>query len=240
MTSLFSTAAQVRTELRRQADPERAKNSARFFKTGPGQYGEGDKFIGVTVPLQRVVAKKSLALPLSEVEKLLSSSVHEDRLTALLVLAYQFKKVGVSQQAAIYDFYLAHTEQINNWDLVDSSAPYIVGGYLADRDRTILYELARSESLWERRIAILVTAWFIRAGESKDTFAIAEILLGDEHDLIHKAVGWMLREVGKSCGQATEEEFLRRHYKAMPRTMLRYAIERFDEPLRQKYLKGKV
>ncbi len=240
MINLFSTAMQVRTELLRLADPVRAKNSARFFKTGPGEYGEGDKFIGVVVPLQRKIAQQSLGLPLSEVEQLLSNPVHEERLTAMLILVYQFSRADEHRQREIYDFYLAHSQYINNWDLVDSSAPYIAGRYLINNDRTTLYQLARSTSLWERRIAILATAWFIRAGESKDTFAIAEILLTDKHDLIHKAVGWMLREVGKNCGQATEEEFLQRHYKRMPRTMLRYAIERFDEPLRQQYLKGEV
>lgn len=240
MSSTLTNARQVQDELRQIGDPQRAAHSARFFKTGPGQYGEGDVFIGITVPDQRKVAKRSLALALGEVEKLLTSSAHEERLTALLILVYQFKKADNPRQGEIYDFYLSHTHLVNNWDLVDSSAPYIVGGYLIDKDRAILYELARSDNLWERRIAILATAWFIRAGESKDTFAIAELLLEDNHDLIHKAVGWMLREVGKSCGQEVEETFLKAHYKTMPRTMLRYAIERFDEPLRQKYLKDQV
>ncbi len=240
MNSLLVNAHQVLRELQHIGDPSRAAHSGRFFKTGIGQYGEGDVFIGVTVPQLRQVAKRSLTLPLSEVKKLLTNSIHEVRLTALLTLVYQFKKADEVGQGEIYDFYLEHTHFVNNWDLVDSSAPYILGGYLADRDRTILYQLARSDNLWERRIAILATAWFIRAGESKDAFAISELLQEDDHDLIHKAVGWMLREVGKSCGQEVEEAFLKLHYKTMPRTMLRYAIERFDEPLRQQYLKNRV
>lgn len=227
-------------ELKALADPGRAKNSTWFFKTGPGQYGEGDKFIGITVPQQRQVAKKHSGLPLSEVEKLLQSKIHEERLTALIILVGQYKAQDEQHKHYIYDFYLAHTPCVNNWDLVDSSASYIVGAHLYDKDRTVLYDLAHSRSLWERRIAIIATAYFISQKESQDTFAIAELLLTDTHDLIHKAVGWMLREVGKSCGQDVLEGFLRTHYKAMPRTMLRYAIERFDEPLRQKYLKGEV
>ena len=234
------TAASVSAELEAIADPQRASNSAWFFKTGPGQYGEGDVFIGVTVPKQRQVAKKYTHLPLGEVEKLLASAIHEERLTALIILVGQYKRGDQAERQSIYDFYLAHTHCINNWDLVDSSASYIVGAHLLDKDRTILYELARSSNLWERRIAIIATAAFIARGQSKDTFAIAEILLTDTHDLIHKAVGWMLREVGKSCGQEVLEGFLRAHYRVMPRTMLRYAIEKFDEPLRQKYLKGLI
>jgi 3-methyladenine DNA glycosylase AlkD len=233
-------AADVVKALQQVASPERAKNSEWFFKTGPGQYGEGDVFIGVTVPNQRKVAKQYVGLSFGEVEKLLLSPVHEERLTGLLILVYRFKKSDEQARGEIYDFYMAHTKRVNNWDLVDSSASNIVGAYLADKDRAVLYELARSDNLWERRIAIIATAHFISLGESKDTFAIAEILLGDTHDLIHKAVGWMLREVGKNCGQEAEEEFLKKHYRVMPRTMLRYAIERFDEPLRQQYLRGEV
>lgn len=234
------SAQSVRDALRLVRNSERAENSQKFFKTDPGQYGEGDVFVGVTVPQQRQVAKKYSSLPLGEVEKLLQSKIHEERLTALIILVNMYTRAAGPEQQEIYDFYLAHTDWINNWDLVDSSAPYIVGAHLLARDRSALTTLAHSAGLWERRIAILATAWFIRKGESHDTFVIANILLLDEHDLIHKAVGWMLREVGKSCGQEVEEEFLRQHYKAMPRTMLRYAIERFDEPLRQRYLKGEV
>lgn len=233
-------AADVVKALQQVASPERAKNSEWFFKTGPGQYGEGDVFIGVTVPNQRKVAKRYAELSLEEVEKLLFSLVHEERLTGLLILVYKFNTSDEHGEGEIYDFYMAHTTCVNNWDLVDSSASNIVGAYLADKDRSVLYNLARSETLWERRIAIIATAHFISLGESEDTFAIAEILLGDTHDLIHKAVGWMLREVGKKCGQDVEEEFLKKHYGVMPRTMLRYAIERFEEPLRQQYLRGEV
>lgn len=240
MTEYSQTAKTVSAELKALADPERAKNSAWFFKTGPGQYGEGDEFIGVTVPQQRQVAKKYPSLPLGEVEKLLQSKIHEERLTALIILVGQYKAQDDQHKQYIYDFYLAHTQCVNNWDLVDSSASYIVGAHLHDKDRTTLYDLAHSRYLWERRIAIIATAYFISQKESQDTFAIAKLLLTDTHDLIHKAVGWMLREVGKSCGQDVLEGFLRTHYEAMPRMMLRYAIERFDEPLRQKYLKGEV
>lgn len=233
-------AADVVRALQQVASAERAKNSEWFFKTGPGQYGEGDVFIGVSVPNQRKVAKQYAGLSLGEVEKLLLSLVHEERLTGLLILVYRFKRSDEQGRGEIYDFYMVHTTCVNNWDLVDSSASNIVGAYLADKDRAVLYELARSDNLWERRIAIIATAYFISLGESKDTLAIAEILLGDTHDLIHKAVGWMLREVGKNCGQEVEEEFLKKHYRVMPRTMLRYAIERFDEPLRQQYLRGEV
>ena len=234
MSQLSSLSAQLRAH----ATPEKAQGSQRFFKTGPGQYGEGYVFIGVTVPEQRKVAKQFGGMPLVEVESLLHSRIHEERLTALLILVGQFKRGNETQQKAIYDLYLANAAYVNNWDLVDSSASYIVGAYLHHRDRSVLSELARSDHLWERRIAIIATAYFIARGESKDTFAIADILLADSHDLIHKAVGWMLREVGKSCGQEIEEEYLRRHYKTMPRTMLRYAIERFDEELRKQYLRG--
>ncbi len=237
---LPQTAANVSAALKSLAEPGRAQNSAWFFKTGPGQYGEGDTFIGVRVPSQRKVAKQYVDLGLHEVEKLVRSPLHEERLTGLLILVYSFKQSDEPGRRRVYNFYLAHTSCVNNWDLVDSSASYIVGAYLADKDRSVLYDLARSDSLWERRIAIIATMHFIGHGESKDTFAIARILLSDRHDLIHKAVGWMLREVGKSCGQEVEEQFLRAHYQSMPRTMLRYAIEHFSEDVRQQYLKGLV
>lgn len=219
----------VQTDLQKLSSPAKAKSSAWFFKTGKGQYGEGDVFIGVTVPEQRIVAKKYKDISLLEIEKLLKSSIHEHRLTGLLILAQ--KKLSKE----IYDFYLAHTDCVNNWDLVDSSASYIVGEWLVDKNRNILYELARSKNLWERRIAIISTGVFIKNNDFTDTFAIAELLLHDTHDLIHKAVGWMLREAGKR-DQDAEEEFLRKHYKTMPRTMLRYAIEKFSEDKRHEYL----
>lgn len=234
------TASDVIVALKSYASAERAKSSKWFFKTGPGQYGEGDEFIGVNVPNQRKVAKQFALLPLAEIKKLLQNKTHEARLTALFILVLQFKIAEDAEQKTIYDFYLQNTKYVNNWDLVDSSAQHIVGGYLADRDRSVLLKLAQSPDLWERRIAIIATAKFVGMGEHDDTFRIAKILISDDHDLIHKAVGWMLREVGKNCGQQVEEEFLKEHYKVMPRTMLRYAIEHFEEPLRQKYLKGEM
>ena len=221
----------VQSDLKKYASSARAKNSAWFFKTGKGQYGEGDIFIGVTVPEQRIVAKRYRDLSLSEIEKLLTSPIHEHRLTALFILVNS--SIPIKQK---YDFYLSHTDRINNWDLVDSSAGYIVGEYLYDtRDRNILLQLAKSKNLWERRIAIIATQAFIKEGDFAMTFAVSEILLEDSHDLIHKAVGWMLREVGKR-NHEVEESFLKKHYKTMPRTMLRYAIERFGQKKRHEYL----
>lgn len=219
------------------ADPVRAKNSAWFFKTGPGQYGEGDKFIGITVPAQRAVAKKYKDLPLTEIDKLLRNPIHEYRLTGFMLLVYKFEKADSKAKKEIFDFYLAHTACANNWDLVDSSAGYIIGAWLSDKpkERKILYKFAKSKNLWERRIAIISTQALIKNNDFADTFAIAELLLSDTHDLIHKAVGWMLREVGKR-DLAAEEIFLKKHYKIMPRTMLRYAIEKFPEWKRKFYL----
>lgn len=233
-------AADVSKALKALSTPERAKNSSWFFKTGPGQYGEGDVFIGVTVPDQRKVAKRFKDLPLVEAEKLLLSPIHEDRLTALFILDGQYKRGSEQVRQEIYDFYLAHTARINNWDLVDSSAAQIVGTQLLDRDRQVLVKLANSNDLWEKRIAIVATAAFIGAGESEWTFKIADILTRDTHDLIHKAVGWMLREVGKRCGRDVLVEYLSTRYKTMPRTMLRYSIEHFSPEERQRYLKGLI
>ncbi|MBI5056604.1 MAG: DNA alkylation repair protein [Nitrospirae bacterium] len=226
----------LRTDLRKLASPEKADILSRFFKTGKGQYGEGDVFLGIKVPEQRRVAKQYPDLPLSEIKKLLHSKIHEERLVALLILIIKYGKAGDEGKKAINDFYLNNTKRINNWDLVDLSAPNISGDYLIDKDRGVLYKLANSESLWERRIAVMSTFAFIRKNDFEDTLRIAEILLRDRHDLIQKAVGWMLREVGKR-DQAKEEAFLKKHYKAMPRTMLRYAIERFEEGKRRAYLK---
>ncbi len=229
--------------LRKLASPEKAKASAWFFKTGPGQYGEGDQFIGVTVPEQRQVAKKFKDLPLTDVEQLLKSPIHEERLVAIIILVDQFQKAdenlpaGRLAQKEIYDFYLANTDRINNWDLVDASAEYIVGAYLLDKPREILYKLAKSENLWERRIAMVATFEFIKNGDSSDALKIAQLLLTDKHDLIQKAVGWMLREVGKRCSEKDLTDFLDKHARAVPRTTLRYAIERFSEEKRQKYLR---
>lgn len=228
----------IRRELRRVADEDKAHLYASFFKTGKGEYGEGDIFIGVTVPKQRVIAKKYSALPLAEISLLLKSSCHEERLTALIILVGQYKKADPFVQKQIYNFYLAHTKSINNWDLVDLSAHAILGEHLVSGDRKILYALARSKNVWSRRIAIIATATFIRRGDFADTLAIAEILLSDKHDLIHKAVGWMLREVGKR-NQQVLEEFLIKHISAIPRTTLRYAIERLPQEKRIQYLRMK-
>jgi 3-methyladenine DNA glycosylase AlkD len=216
--------------------PTRAKSTARFFKTGKGEYGEGDIFIGVTVPQVRKVVKKYIDLPLAEIEHLLCSKEHEFRLAALLLLVARFSKASPHERAQIHALYLKRIAWVNNWDLVDSSAEYLVGAYLEGRSKKLLTTLARSKNLWERRIAIIATFHDIKRGTYHETFRITQILLIDPHDLIHKAVGWMLREVGKRCGQAVEEGFLRQHYQAMPRTMLRYAIERFNPELRKKYL----
>jgi 3-methyladenine DNA glycosylase AlkD len=211
----------------------------RFFKTGAGEYAEGDRFIGVTVPPIRKLAQDYRDLPLQEIHSLLCSAIHEERLLALLLMVSQFQRGNKLQRQTLYRLYLASTGQINNWDLVDVSAEHIVGGWLFDRSRKPLYKLARSASLWERRIAIMATFHFIKRGEFSETLRLAERLINDEHDLIHKAVGWMLREVGKR-EQGVEEAFLQQHYRIMPRTMLRYAIEKFPEQRRQAYLKGMV
>lgn len=224
-------------------DRKRAKVSAWFFKTGKGQYGEGDVFLGITVPKMREVAKKYTGLDLPEVQKLLLSQIHEHRFLALVILVDKFKKalrktqgkLSETEQKKIFDFYIKNAKNINNWDLVDSSAEYIVGEYLFGRERGLIYKLAKSKNLWEKRIAIISTFAFIKRGKFEDTFKVAEVLLSDSHDLIHKAVGWMLREVGKR-DQKAEEAFLQKYYKQMPRTMLRYAIEKFDPIKRKIYM----
>jgi 3-methyladenine DNA glycosylase AlkD len=225
----------LKKDLKTRANPAKAKLLRGFFKTGKGQYGEGDIFWGIMVPIQREIAKKYQDLSLKEIQKLLNSKIHEERLIALLILVLQFKKRSVWKQKVIFNFYLKNIRNINNWDLVDLTAPNIVGQFLMDRDRKIIYKLARSRNLWEKRIAILATFTFIKNNQAKDTLRIAEILLKDKHDLIHKAVGWMLREIGKRDLNA-EEMFLKKHYKRMPRTMLRYAIEKFPEKKRRWYL----
>lgn len=230
------TIQNLKQELQKKADKEQAKNLQRFFKTGKGEYGEGDIFLGVMVPEQRKIAKEFSELPLTDLSKLIKSKIHEERLICLFILVNQFQKGNDQKQEEIYRFYLKHTKHINNWDLVDLSAPKIVGAYLEDKDKFILYKLAKSKNIWDKRIAILSTFYFIYKGRPEDTLKIALILKNDDHDLIHKAVGWMLREVGKKCGQNIEEKFLRRYYKEMPRTMLRYAIEKFPEKKRKFYL----
>lgn len=232
---------QIRQELRSFSNPGRAKLSGRYFKTGEGQYGFGDIFMGLTVPqVQKIAQANYKDFLLKDVLSLLKSKIHEERQVALMILNRKFKKATEVEKGQIFNLYLEHSYAVNNWDLVDGSAPTIVGGYLLERDRGILRILAKSKSLWERRIAILATFAFLGKGQPIDTLEISEILLTDPHDLIHKAVGWALREVGKKCGQDVEERFLKKHYKKMPRTMLRYAIERFPELTRQKYLKGLI
>jgi 3-methyladenine DNA glycosylase AlkD len=231
------TAKDLQTRLRSFANPKDAAFLAGFFKTGPGQYGEGDVFIGVRVPVTRKVAREFRGLPLDEVECLLHSPIHEERLAALVILVMQAAKAGTAARKRIYDLYLANTKFINNWDLVDLSAPQIVGAYLADKSRRPLYRLAKSSWLWDRRIGILATFHFIRLGDLSDTLKIAEMLLADREDLMHKAVGWMLREVGKR-DVAVLEGFLQRLCRVMPRTMLRYAIEKLPEKKRRGYLRA--
>ena len=233
------TVRAIQKRLETLGDPKKAAHAQRFFKTGPGQYGEGDVFRGIRVPVLRKLAKQYKTLPLNETVTLLQSPFHEDRLLALFILVYAFSKGDAATRQTIYDLYLKYTKWINNWDLVDASAHKIVGPFLMDRSRAPLYQLARSASLWERRIAIISTFAFIRHDQFEDALALAKILLPDKEDLIHKAVGWVLREIGKRNLDA-EEGFLLQHYRAMPRTMLRYAIERFPEPRRQGYLKGLI
>ncbi len=232
--------SRLRKDIQQFANPEKAQLLSRFFKTGKGEYGEGDVFVGVVVPDSRKIAVKYKDLPLSEVATLLQSKVHEERLIALLILVHKFGKGDDSIKKKICEFYLSHTNSINNWDLVDLSADKIVGEYLKTRERSILVKLARSESIWERRISMLATFAFIKNGEYKDTFIVADILLQDKHDLIQKAVGWMLREVGKRVSEEALVEFLQSRYKTMPRTALRYAIERFSDEKRKKYLTGSM
>lgn len=225
----------LKYELKVHGSNRRAESSAWFFKTGKGQYGYGDVFFGVTVPEQRAVAKRYLNLPLSEIQKLLNDKVHECRLTGLFILVDQYKKSDSKGKERIYKFYLKNSKKINNWDLVDSSAPYITGDYLLSKKRDILYKLAKSSNLWEKRISIISTLAFINKSQFVDTLEISKVLLKDKHDLIHKAVGWMLREVGKKSEKSLRS-FLEKNIKIMPRTTLRYAIEKYSEAKRKKYL----
>lgn len=230
---------EVRRNLKEFSDSAIAQHAQRFFKTGRGEYGEGDKFLGIRVPVIRKLVRKYLGLPVDEVLVLLMSSFHEERLFALLMLVQMFSRGSDKEKREIYELYLSNTKYINNWDLVDSSASYIVGGYLQDKDKQRIYEMARSENLWDRRISIMSTFYMIKCNDFSDALKISEILKNDREDLIHKAVGWMLREIGKR-DSAAEEEFLRKDYKKMPRTMLRYSIERFPEEKRKAYLNGKI
>ncbi len=232
------TAKDVKQKLKSLASPDVAKSSVRFFKTGQGQYGEGDIFIGIKVPTLRTVSREFRSLPLEEVRSLLNSPIHEERHLALMILVLQVAKCDAAHRRAAFDFYLQNTKFINNWDLVDCSAPQVVGGFLMDKSRKPLFQLTKSKSLWERRIAIVSTQHFIRHDDFADTLAISQRLLKDEEDLIHKAAGWMLREVGKKA-KGVLEAFLDQHGKVMPRTMLRYAIEHFSPDQRRAYLQKK-
>lgn len=231
----MSALKDIQTQLRRLANPEVALLLQRFFKTGAGEYGEGDIFLGIKVPTLRALIKNYRGTPPAIISTLLQSHLHEERLFALLLLVDYYQHGSHTDKQRAYEAYLSHTDRINNWDLVDISAPHIVGHYLANQSRHVLYTLVQSNILWERRIAIISTLHFIRCREYSDTLQLAERLLLDRQDLIHKATGWMLREVGKR-EQAIVEEFLQQHASHMPRTMLRYAIERFPETLRKHYL----
>jgi 3-methyladenine DNA glycosylase AlkD len=223
------------SEMEHQANPEKAKNLSRFFKTGKGEYGEGDKFLGIIVPVQRENAKNYIDLKLKDIQQLLDGKYHEHRLTGLIILTLKFKKADEKTKKIIFDFYLKNTKYINNWDLVDLTAPNIVGIYLLNKDPKIIYKLAKSKNLWERRIAVLSTFAFLKENQLSPTLKVGSILIEDKNDLIQKAVGWMLRELGKR-NLKTEEEFLIKYIKKMGRTCLRYAIEKFSEDKRKYYL----
>jgi 3-methyladenine DNA glycosylase AlkD len=229
----------IQNELRKSGSKEIAEHSQRFFRTGEGQYGEGDRFLGIRVPVLRKLAKKHRGISIGAASWLLRSPFHEERLLSLLMLIDIFQKINEENKEFIYALYLNSVKFINNWDLVDCSAEHIVGAYLRERDKQSIYSLAHSKSVWERRISMMSTFHFIKNKEFIESLNVSEILLHDKEDLIHKAVGWMLREIGKRDVR-TEEGFLKKYYKAMPRTMLRYAIEKFPEERRKKYLKGKI
>jgi len=234
-----TTHKQITGAIRELSDEERARHSMRFFKTGKGEYGEGDKFLGIRVPVIRAQAKKFKEVSLKENLKLLRSEFHEERLCSLIIMIHKFSKGNENERTEIFRIYMNNTKYINNWDLVDLSAPHIVGAFLFDKERTPIYELSESADLWKRRIAILSTFHFIKRLQFEDALNLSEEYLRDKEDLIHKAVGWMLREIGNR-NIAVEKEFLGKHYKIMPRTMLRYAIEKFPEIERKAYLLGKI
>jgi len=231
----------LKKDLQNLANPEQAKILQRFFKTGKGQYGEGDVFLGIMAPKMRELVKKYKELNLEKIKELLKSKYNEARWIALLILINKYKKSSQEEKQIIFNIYLDNTNRINNWNLVDISAPHIIGDYLLQNydKKQLIYDLAQSDNLWEKRIAIISTFAFIRYNKFDDTLAISKILLGDSHDLIHKAVGWMLREVGKK-DVLVLEDFLKKHYKNIPRTTLRYAIEKFEEEKRKRYLRGEV
>lgn len=226
----------LKKELNKLKNPEEAKILSRFFKTGKGEYGEGDIFLGIKVPILRQISKKYQSLSLVKIGDLLESKIHEHRMCALIILTEKYQKSSLEEKTDIFNFYLKNTRNINNWDLVDLSAPKIIGDFLLKRKREILYDLAKSEMLWERRISIISTFAFIRNNDFEDTIKISTLLLKDKEDLIHKAVGWMLREIGKR-DENILEEFLEKNYKIMPRIMLRYSIEKFSPRKRKYFLK---
>ena len=230
---------EIKKKLKRIENKEKARKHQRFFKTGPGEYGEGDIFLGVTVPELRKLAKEYKTIGPNEINQLLQSPIHEERLLSLFLLIHRYSKGDEPEKKRIYEFYLKNAKFINNWDLVDSSAGHIVGAFLFGKSKNPLYDLVKSKNLWKRRISIISTFYFIKHNQFGDTLQISKILLSDKEDLIHKAVGWMLREIGKR-DMIIEENFLKTHYKNMPRTMLRYTIEKFPESKRQRYLKGKI
>jgi len=230
---------ELRKKIKLLGSPDVSKTMQWFFKTGKGEYGEGDVFVGLKVPTQRKLAGEFRDLSLSDLKILLSSTVHEERLISLLILVDKYGRGDEQAKEEIFSFYLKNRRGINNWDLVDLSAPKIIGKHLLKKDKSLLFKFALSKNLWERRIAVLSTYEFIRNNDFAVTLQLSEILLQDKHDLIHKAVGWMLREIGK-IDLETEENFLKLRYKKMPRTMLRYAIEKFPEIKRKKYLQGKI
>ncbi len=230
---------QINKRIAKLSDSQRAKKMQKYFKTGEGQYGEGDIFLGISTPELRDLAKEYQEITLMDASTLLKSDIHENRVLVLFILILKFNKSDRAQKKQIYELYLKNTDYINNWDLVDLSAYHIVGSFLFNQDKDMLYFLAKSKNLWERRISIISTFYFIKKGTLSETLKIAEILLNDKEDLIHKAVGWMLRELGKKDITA-EENFLRKHYHNMPRTMLRYSIEKFSDSKRLKYLHGKI
>lgn len=228
----------LKADLKKIATPKKAKASLWFFKTGKGEYGEGDKFIGVTVPEQRKIASKYKNLSLVDISQLLKSKIHEERSVALFILVKNFQ-INESKRSEIFAFYLKHRKFVNNWDLVDSSADKIVGAYLIEKDKFVLNKLAVSKNVWDRRIAIVSTFYFIKNNKFEETFRISKILINDHHDLIHKAVGWMLKEVGKR-DESKLENYLKVNYKLMPRTMLRFTIEKLSDSKRKKYLSGNI
>lgn len=230
---------EIHNKLMEIANPQHAINLQRFFKTGKGDYGEGDIFLGIRNPEIRDLVKLFFKVELDVIIKMLASKYHEERMLSLLILVKKFSKADENGKAKIFNLYISNTKYINNWDLVDLTAPNIIGAYLANKDKDLLFQFANTNNLWEKRISIISTAAFIRANYFDTTFQISELLLHDKYDLIHKAVGWMLREIGKREIDA-ELMFLNAYYKDMPRTMLRYAIEKFPEELRLSYLKGKI